>query len=110
MARFEHTLQITANLTNGADPSKKVIESPARGLVVHMQVQKVLSACAREYSRAQALARALVSTYRRRGPIIALKRQWWQHRDSRQFACLSYFLMRTGEFAEKREVVRNSLG
>ena len=74
-------------------------EELTRGLVVHTRVQKVASEW---YSRAQALAHALASTYRRRGPIIVLKRQWWQHRDSRQFTCLSYFLMRTGEFADKR--------
>jgi hypothetical protein len=39
-----------------------------------------------------------------RGPIIAPPRQ---DRD-RQFARLSYFLMNTGEFAERREVVKDS--
>ena len=36
-------------------------------------------------------------------PIIA---QWWQDEDSRQFACLSYFLMGTAEFTERREAVK----
>jgi hypothetical protein len=41
------------------------------------------------------------------GPII---RQWWQDQDNRQFARLSRFLMNTGEFAERREAVKVSLG
>ena len=45
-----------------------------------------------------------------RGPIIAPTRQWWQDRDNRQFARLSYFLMNIGEFTERREVVKDSLG
>ncbi len=44
------------------------------------------------------------------GPIIAPTRQWWQDRDSRLFARLSYFLMNTDEFAEWRVVVEDSLG
>ena len=40
-------------------------------------------------------------------PIIA---QWWQNQDNRQFARLSYFLIDTGEFTERREVVKDSLG
>ena len=40
-------------------------------------------------------------------PIIA---QWWQDRDGRQFARLSYVLMSTAEFTERREAVKDSLG
>ena len=39
-----------------------------------------------------------------RGPIIAPTRQWWQDRDNRQFARLSYFLMNADEFTERREL------
>ena len=58
--------------------------------------------CAKcEYSHTRAYPHTLVS------PIIA---QWWQNQDNRQFARLSYFLINTGEFTERREVVKDSLG
>ena len=41
-----------------------------------------------------------------RGPIIAPTRQWWQDQDNRQFECLLYFLMNTGE---QREAVKDLL-
>ena len=63
-----------------------------------------------EYSCASALTHTLMSKYRRCGPIIALKRQWWQDRDSRQFTRLWYFLMSTGKFTERREAVKDSIG
>ena len=45
-----------------------------------------------------------------RGPIVAPTRQWRQNQDNRQFARLSYFLMNTDEFNERREVVKDSPG
>ena len=75
-------------------------------------------ACKRRPRRANASTRTLthVRTHSRvrigRGPIIAPTRRWWQDRDNRQFASLSYFLMNSGEFTEQREVhvVKDSLG
>jgi hypothetical protein len=58
-------------------------------------------------ARAQALARAHIRMRTHSQVRIGrgrIKRQWWQDRDSRQFA---HFLMNTGEFAE---VVEGSLG
>ena len=61
-------------------------------------------------TRARVLAHALASTYmyRRRGPIIVPKRQWWQDRDSRKVVRLSHF-MSSGEFTKQREAVKDSL-
>ena len=68
-------------------------------------------------TQARVLARSRISARTReyvhcigRGPIIAPTKQWWQDPDNRQFACLSYFLMNAGEFTERREVVKDSLG
>ena len=63
---------------------------------------------ARAHSRISARAHSRVRIGR--GPIIAPTRQWWQDRDNRQFARLSYILMNAGEFTERREVVKDSLG
>ena len=65
-------------------------------------------ACQRRPRRISARTHARVRIGR--GPIIAPTRQWWQDRDNRQFARLSYFLMNAGEFTERREVVKDSLG
>ena len=72
--------------------------------------------CQRRPRRASASTRTLahIRTHSRvrigRGPIIAPTRQWWQDRDNRQFARLSYFLTNAGEFTERREVVKDSIG
>ena len=67
-------------------------------------------------AQARVLARSRISARMHswvrigRGPIIAPTRQWWQDRDNRQFMHLSNFLMITGEFTERREEVKDSLG
>ena len=68
--------------------------------------------CKRRPWRASASTRTFTNLRTRswvcigRGPIIAPIRQWWQDWDNGQFVCLSYFLMNTGEFTERREAVK----